>query len=251
MIGAAVLTLLALASAPPAEPTTTMPAAGPTTTAPGPTTTVSDPLFPIEVGATSPAVAAIQGRLGITVDCDFGNQTEQAVVDWQTERTDLPETGQIGLADWVGLEVPITWGEDANGNGAIEPSEVTLVCDGNVELPHPTLDTTGWPDSPLAILSESCGVSSADPDGDSYVQYSPDDDSITVASVQFDLDDVADESTLSYKLACIASALPDHVLSRIDSTRAIDGMQEAVFEDVTVFWSYHPDNGINLAIYSN
>jgi peptidoglycan hydrolase-like protein with peptidoglycan-binding domain len=242
MIGAAVLTLLALASAPPAEPTTTMPAAGPTTTAPVTTTTVSDPLFPIEVGATSPAVAAIQGRLGITVDCDFGNQTEQAVVDWQTERTDLPETAQIGLADWVGLEVPITWGEDANDNGAIEPSEVTLVCDGNVELPQ---------DSPLAILAESCGVSSADPDGDSYVQYSPDDDSITVARVQYELDDVADESTLSYKVACVASALPADVLSRIDSTRAIDGMQEAVFEDVTVFWNYQPDNGFNLTIYSN
>ena len=104
------------------------------------------------VGANGPAVAAVQARLGVTVDCDFGEQTAQAVNAWQTERTELAESSQIAPADWVGLAVPITWGTDANSNGSIEPSEVTLVCDGNVELPDPPVDTTGWPESQLATL---------------------------------------------------------------------------------------------------
>ena len=46
-----------------------------------PPVVTSEPVvaFPIGVGAEGPAVAAVQGRLGITVDCDYGNQTRRAV----------------------------------------------------------------------------------------------------------------------------------------------------------------------------
>ena len=192
-------------------------------------------------------MAAIQGRLEITVDCDFGNQTAEAIRDWQTERGDVAVTGQIGVDEWNLLDIPTTWGTDTNGNSTIEPSEVTLVCAGNVELPAAPVDTTGWPDTALATLAEACGISSAAV-GDSYVQYSPEDDSITISSVQPEDDTV--EGTAWYQALCVISIMPDHVISQISSTRALDGMQEATFGEMAVFWNYHPDNGINLTVYS-
>ena len=226
------------------SPTTTTPS-----TAAGavPATPAVDPLFPIIDGANGPAVAAIQGRLDISVDCDFGNQTAEAIRAWQTERGDLAVTGQIGADEWTLLDIPTTWGTDTNGNGTIEPSEVTLVCDGNVELPAAPVDTTGWPDTALATLAEVCGISS-EAVGDSYVQYSPEDDSITASSVQ--PEDEAVEGTAWYQTMCVISIMPDHVISQISSTRALDGMQEATFGEMAVFWNYHPDNGINLTVYS-
>lgn len=40
--------------------------------------------------------------------------------------------------------------------------------------------------------------------------------------------------------------LPDSLLSRMDTTRAIDGTQTATYGDITVTWNYHPDNGLNI-----
>jgi hypothetical protein len=52
------------------------------------------------------------------------------------------------------------------------------------------------------------------------------------------------------EIACILDALdtPDAVVSQMDRTRALDGIQEATWEDITASWSYHPDSGINLIL---
>lgn len=42
--------------------------------------------------------------------------------------------------------------------------------------------------------------------------------------------------------------LPDYVFSQIEGTRALDGRQEADFGDYSAFWTYHPDNGLNMTI---
>jgi hypothetical protein len=129
MIAAVALAAVALvATAPPDDPTTE----APTTTTVALTTTVGiDTMFPISVGADDPAVAAIQTTLDITIDCDYGPHTEQAVTDWQKEH-DLAVTGEVGLNEWNLLAIPYTWGTDTNGNGTIDPSEVTLTCDETV-----------------------------------------------------------------------------------------------------------------------
>jgi peptidoglycan hydrolase-like protein with peptidoglycan-binding domain len=91
MIAALALSTLARLASGPNDPNA--PAAGPTTPVPAPPAV--DPLFPISSGANGPAVAAVQGRLEISVDCNFGNQTAEAIRAWQTERCDLDVTGQI------------------------------------------------------------------------------------------------------------------------------------------------------------
>ncbi|PPG51986.1 hypothetical protein C5C24_05770 [Rathayibacter sp. AY2B3] len=51
-------------------------------------------------------------------------------------------------------------------------------------------------------------------------------------------------------VACVLSEVdvPDSVLTRIDSTRALDGRQEASWDDLDASWGYHPDNGLDLVL---
>lgn len=51
-------------------------------------------------------------------------------------------------------------------------------------------------------------------------------------------------------IACVLKALDvsDAVISRIDSTRALDGRQEGSWEGYTATWGYHPDSGLDLVI---
>lgn len=51
-------------------------------------------------------------------------------------------------------------------------------------------------------------------------------------------------------VACVlfSTGIPDSVVSRIDSTRALDGMQEASWDGYHAFWTYHPDDGLWMVI---
>ena len=237
------------APAEPAEPTTTV---APTTSA------AHDPCdataVPIGSCANGPAVAAIQGRLNITVDCDFGGQTERAVRDWQAE-SGQPVTGVIDAGGWALLAVPTTWGDDANGNGTIEPSEVTLVCDGDVELPPPPVDTTGWPNTTLAMVAEICGVSDewTDPQDNEApdYRYSPTEDTITIFGAGAEDHPDGGDAVLDVMVCVLGTAgVPDHVINQISSTRALDGMQSAEWDGMAAQWTYYPDAGMNLTIWA-
>ena len=39
---------------------------------------------------------------------------------------------------------------------------------------------------------------------------------------------------------------PSFVTSQIESTRALDGVQKANWGKMQAFWTYHPDNGVNI-----
>ena len=51
-------------------------------------------------------------------------------------------------------------------------------------------------------------------------------------------------------VACVLAEVdvPDSVLTRIDSTRALDGRQEASWDDLDASWGYHPDSGLDLVL---
>lgn len=187
------------------------------------------------------------------MDCDFGGQTQRSVEEWQATAA-IPVTGTIDELAWELLDVPLTWGDDANGNGMIEPSEVTLVCDGDVELPPPPVDTTGWPDTVLAFVAETCAI----PDEFTYpddegpdARYSPSDDSITIVGA--DANDFPERGDAVFDtMICVLglAGTPDRVISQLSSTRALDGMQFAEWDEMAAQWNYHPDSGLNLTIYS-
>jgi peptidoglycan hydrolase-like protein with peptidoglycan-binding domain len=228
-----------------------------TTTTPGPATTVpgSSSLLPVELGASGPVVAAIQGRLGVAVDCNFGDQTRRAVELWQ-ETAGIPVTGTIDNPAWELLEVPTTWGDDANGNGTIEPSEVSLVCDGDVELPPAPpapVDTSDWPETVLASVAETCSIPDEFRYGDEGpdVRYNPDDDMITIIGAGAP-DDPERGNLVFDTMVCTLGHLgaPDRVVNQISSARAQDRTQFAIWEGMVAQWTYDPNAGLSLTIYS-
>ena len=44
---------------------------------------------------------------------------------------------------------------------------------------------------------------------------------------------------------------PSFVTSQIETTRALDGLQKSAWGKVSSFWTYHPDNGLNISFNSN
>jgi peptidoglycan hydrolase-like protein with peptidoglycan-binding domain len=111
------------------EPITTV---GPTTTGPECEYTENDE-FPLERCDAGPAIAAVQSVLQAreyeigTVDCLFGDQTHYAVRAFQTDE-ELTVTGAVDEETWAALDILDDWGTDTNGNGSIEPDEITLIC---------------------------------------------------------------------------------------------------------------------------
>jgi hypothetical protein len=44
-------------------------------------------------------------------------------------------------------------------------------------------------------------------------------------------------------------AMPDYIVSAIETTRALDGRQSGDWEGFEAQWSYHPDSGLDLVIH--
>ena len=60
-------------------------------------------------------------------------------------------------------------------------------------------------------------------------------------------------SAVSYAdVSCTLSVMkaPSFVTAQIDTTRALDGLQRATWEKNSAFWTYHPDNGLNISFNS-
>lgn len=55
------------------------------------------------------------------------------------------------------------------------------------------------------------------------------------------------------EVGCLLDALgaPAHVTSRMDKTRALDGMQDASWDGLAASWTYHPDDGLDIIVTDN
>lgn len=57
------------------------------------------------------------------------------------------------------------------------------------------------------------------------------------------------EATIEDVLCLLAELeAPQAILARMESTRALDGMQSATWSTYEVTWNYHPDHGLDLII---
>jgi len=63
-------------------------------------------------------------------------------------------------------------------------------------------------------------------------------------------DDVDGVSIDQVACALFELGTPDSIVARLDSTRAIDGVQTGSWDGYAITWSYHPDSGLNLIIES-
>lgn len=92
--------------------------------------------------------------------------------------------------------------------------------------------------SPFESALDECGIQSG---GDARLM----DDGNALL-----LDTEGDESSglQLATVACVLIALdvPQATMSRMDSTRALDGRQTDEFNGITVEWTYHPDEGMDV-----
>lgn len=74
------------------------------------------------------------------------------------------------------------------------------------------------------------------------------------ASISIDTEGEEHSSRWTYAdVDCVLDELgaPPYVDERIGSTRALDGTLDAEWSDFTAFWTYHPDDGLNITVYAN
>lgn len=69
----------------------------------------------------------------------------------------------------------------------------------------------------------------------------------SIREYNYSLDTVSNQD-----LACVKKVIemPAFVESRIEMTRAIDGLQTGKWGKLSAFWTYHPDSGLNISINS-
>ncbi|MFI7674354.1 hypothetical protein [Actinophytocola sp. NPDC049390] len=55
------------------------------------------------------------------------------------------------------------------------------------------------------------------------------------------------------EVSCLLDYLetPDSVMTQMNSTRALDGMQDATWSGLNATWTYHPDDGLDIIITDN
>jgi hypothetical protein len=62
-------------------------------------------------------------------------------------------------------------------------------------------------------------------------------------------EDVSGDSVVDVACVLLFLKAPSYVITQIDNTRALDGMQRARWGPFRASWTYHPDNGLNIIIY--
>ncbi len=94
--------------------------------------------------------------------------------------------------------------------------------------------------SPITAATETCGVENSQ-----YIVVGDEGQSVSMDSVGEE-----SEGAEYADILCVLNELdvPDSVLNRINSTRALDGRQTADWDNFTASWGYHPNSGANIII---
>lgn len=131
----------------------------------------------------------------------------------------------------------VTWAVVAGAAFALgtatNSAEPTSAAD---ESPTPTAAAEA---SPIESAVEECAASSL------YIEVLDDGEALSI-------DGAGDDGVGASidEIACILAAIdvPDAVVSRMDGTRALDGMQDASWGDLSASWTYHPDDGLDVIV---
>ena len=135
----------------------------------------------------------------------------------------------------------------ACGSPTASPSESSSASTGESSVSASASEspseepTPEVPESPLVAAVDTCGV-------EGKAGFDLGDEGYTLS-----VDAKGDDESRGAKIddvACILFALDvsDAIVSRIDSTRALDGTQDGEWDQFRATWSYHPDSGLNLII---
>jgi hypothetical protein len=92
----------------------------------------------------------------------------------------------------------------------------------------------------LEAVKEECAVGSSD------IRIGDGGDTLSIDRAGAE---VSPGATIT-QFECVIEALevPDSLVDRINNTRALDGYQEGSFDQYSISWTYHPDDGVNMTI---
>lgn len=93
--------------------------------------------------------------------------------------------------------------------------------------------------NPLVTAVDNCGLNGSDgielADGDKTLIVDTEGEEDFSGATYDDLDCVIKELNL-----------PERIVNKIDHTSSLDGTVSDTFENISLSWKYHPDNGVNL-----
>jgi hypothetical protein len=102
-----------------------------------------------------------------------------------------------------------------------------------------TTDTAFAADASIRSAAKNCHVKSNLADGGRTISFD------TAGDEDYgEGDDIED-------VACVLLALraPSFIVTEIDNTRALDGMQRDGWRKFKASWTYHPDDGLSIVIH--
>lgn len=86
----------------------------------------------------------------------------------------------------------------------------------------------------------------------SYARLASDGSYLSIDTNPYDWDDYTNEDAIvGLRNVVSALGLPDSLLQKMGSTRALDGRQTETYSNVEVSWSYHPDDGLEVLFTKN
>ncbi|GAA4379531.1 hypothetical protein [Agromyces bauzanensis] len=94
--------------------------------------------------------------------------------------------------------------------------------------------------SPITRAVETCDVAD-----NAWIVVGDDGDSV---SLQTEGDETSGAELTDVVCVLVELDVPDSVITRMDSTRALDGRQTAEWDDLSASWGYHPSNGLDIVI---
>ena len=81
----------------------------------------------------------------------------------------------------------------------------------------------------------------------SYARLAADGSYLSIDTNPYDWDDYSsEEAIVGLRNVVSALGLPDSLLQKMGSTRALDGRQTETYSNIEVSWSYHPDDGLEV-----
>lgn len=103
---------------------------------------------------------------------------------------------------------------------------------------------TSGPD--FQAVYDACGCQS------SWAYVSSDGSYMTIDTNPYDIEDYMDyDAYMAIYSINAALGLPDSLMEKMGQTRALDGRQSQTYGDVTVSWTYHPDDGLEILYEAN
>lgn len=142
----------------------------------------------------------------------------------------------------------VTWSTSNESKATVEDGTVYAVEEGTCTI---TVSSSNGKTDTCFVTIESAG-----PDLEAIFDEYCDSAWAFVAadgsylSIDTNPDDIEDHTDFSAYLAISsvnsALGLPDALFEKMGQTRALDGRQTESYDDLTVSWTYHPDNGMEI-----